>query len=201
MKKPIQAPISTQQKIIWNCIQLMQEKGFDAVGMREIAIKTKIEAASLYYHFASKDDLATAGMEAYRLKQASELERLDSETSLRAKLFGYVALYTRMLLDERICFCVLLLSKRDGLSPKTLNEVRKFIDQNISWLAETLGNSKGRGDFQKAEIIFKALEGMMLLATADKNPAGAFKRQSTSLLNALVGEKDGLANSRSSDGP
>lgn len=192
MKKKTPLPsASTKDKVIWTCIELMQRESFDAIGMRDIAATSKIQAASLYYHFTSKDDLAAAAMEAYRMKQSVELERLDGVSGLGPKLSGYVDLYTNMLSDGRRCFCLLLLGKQSGMSAKTLKEVGKFIDQNVSWLAKTLETSKRGSTPQKtvARVIFSALEGMMILASAEKNPAGAFKLQAGSLLAALQLDK------------
>ena len=48
---------TTRQRIFEASLDLFAQKGFDAVSMREIAEAVGIKKASLYSHFASKDEL------------------------------------------------------------------------------------------------------------------------------------------------
>jgi AcrR family transcriptional regulator len=48
---------TTKQRIFEVSLDLFAQKGFDAVSMREIAEAVGIKKASLYSHFASKDEL------------------------------------------------------------------------------------------------------------------------------------------------
>ena len=52
-----QVEVSTKQKILDVAIDLFAQNGFNAVSMQDIAQVVGIKKASLYYHFASKDQI------------------------------------------------------------------------------------------------------------------------------------------------
>ncbi len=49
--------MTTKERIFDAALDLFAQKGFDAVSMREIAEAVGIKKASLYSHFASKDEI------------------------------------------------------------------------------------------------------------------------------------------------
>jgi AcrR family transcriptional regulator len=51
------ATLTTRQNIRQTAEKLFRERGYAAVGMRELAREVGIEAPSIYNHFKSKDDL------------------------------------------------------------------------------------------------------------------------------------------------
>ncbi|MFN8287169.1 MAG: TetR/AcrR family transcriptional regulator [Chitinophagales bacterium] len=51
------ATLSTKQTIRQTAEKLFQERGYAAIGMRELAREVGIEAPSIYNHYKSKDDL------------------------------------------------------------------------------------------------------------------------------------------------
>jgi len=64
--------------------RLLAEKGFDAMTVDEVAAEVGIAKASLYKHFASKEDLAAAAMVRVLERALEELERLQADRALRA---------------------------------------------------------------------------------------------------------------------
>jgi AcrR family transcriptional regulator len=52
-----QADASTREKILDVALDLFTDQGFDATSMREIAERLRITKPSIYYHFASKEDI------------------------------------------------------------------------------------------------------------------------------------------------
>lgn len=64
--------------------RLLAEKGFDAMTVDEVAAEVGIAKASLYKHFASKEDLAGAAMVRVLERAMGEIERLQADRSLRA---------------------------------------------------------------------------------------------------------------------
>ena len=50
----------TRKKILETAEMLFSEKGFDGTGMEEIASKTGINKATIYYHFKSKNEIMEA---------------------------------------------------------------------------------------------------------------------------------------------
>lgn len=52
--------MSTKEKILITSLKLFSEKGFDGVGMREIAAEVGIKGASIYSHYKGKKDIFEA---------------------------------------------------------------------------------------------------------------------------------------------
>jgi AcrR family transcriptional regulator len=55
-----QADPSTRERILDVALDLFTDRGFDATSMREIADRLRITKPSIYYHFASKEDILLA---------------------------------------------------------------------------------------------------------------------------------------------
>jgi AcrR family transcriptional regulator len=55
-----QADASTRERILDVALDLFTEQGFDGTSMREIADRLHITKPSIYYHFASKEDILMA---------------------------------------------------------------------------------------------------------------------------------------------
>src|SRR5512133_1052862 len=89
-----------EEAIIQTVNRLLAEKGFDAMTVDEVALQVGIAKASLYKHFASKDELAAAAMVRVMRRaqdfvhalpeQASPLENLRAVVrwTLEVKLAG-----------------------------------------------------------------------------------------------------------------
>jgi TetR/AcrR family transcriptional regulator, regulator of autoinduction and epiphytic fitness len=63
--------------------RLLAEKGFDAMTVDEVAAEVGIAKASLYKHFASKEDLAGAAMVRVLERAMGEIERLRVDRALQ----------------------------------------------------------------------------------------------------------------------
>jgi AcrR family transcriptional regulator len=55
-----QAGVSTRERILDVALDLFTEQGFDGTSMREIAERLHITKPSIYYHFASKEEILMA---------------------------------------------------------------------------------------------------------------------------------------------
>ena len=92
MKKNVTVPVqetgnttsskgeAAKQKIISIAENLFSQSGFEATSIRDIARAAEMQAASMYYHFSSKDEILAAVLE----KGGTELEA-DVNASLRGK--------------------------------------------------------------------------------------------------------------------
>ncbi len=77
----------TRQRILETAVQLMAEKGPDAVSMREIAAKLKITKPVLYYYFKDKDELIKAAfVEGTKHIKELTFEIADRAATLESKL-------------------------------------------------------------------------------------------------------------------
>jgi AcrR family transcriptional regulator len=87
-----------EQAIIQSVNRLLAEKGFEAMTVDEVAEDVGIAKASLYKHFASKEDLAAAAM-AYLMAQAQAfLDGLPPASSAVEKLRATVEWTMRLKL-------------------------------------------------------------------------------------------------------
>jgi AcrR family transcriptional regulator len=55
-----QAGVSTRERILNVALDLFTDQGFDGTSMREIAGRLRITKPSIYYHFASKEEILLA---------------------------------------------------------------------------------------------------------------------------------------------
>jgi len=191
------APL-TKQDILAASIQLMQRKGFAALGMRDIAQSLGIKAPSLYHHFPSKEALAQQALEQYRLDQRIRLQELATRETLAQRLLGYVSLFSKMLEDDaRLCLFLVISQERTSVSAACVMELRLFIKQNTEWLETNLQSAATRKSArlsvrETAEVLFGALEGLMMISLCDRAPARTFLARAKNLLRAMD-----LAESRS----
>lgn len=81
---------ATRQQILDVAARLFREKGYAGTTQREIAKRCGIKAASLYYHFASKDDLLLEvldfGIERIFAAVRTAVERLPADAPIAQKV-------------------------------------------------------------------------------------------------------------------
>ncbi|MDN5918084.1 MAG: TetR/AcrR family transcriptional regulator [Pseudonocardia sp.] len=64
------------QEILTTAAELFGERGYDAVSLDDVAERLDVTKGSLYYYFASKDELAVAAIETLGANWTARLERL-----------------------------------------------------------------------------------------------------------------------------
>ncbi len=94
----------SREAILRIAARLFSERGIADTSLRDIAAEADMQAASLYYHFASKDDLATAvlarGVEVVAAELRRALDALPPDTPPRARLRAGIGAHLRSLLEE-----------------------------------------------------------------------------------------------------
>lgn len=153
--------------------ELLQSKGFHAFSYADIAERVGIRKASIHYYFASKNDLGEALISHYRdvFSKARALIDETHELSL-ARLEAYAELYRNALAqDNRMCLCGMLAADFMTLPEAIQTEVRAFMSENATWLAQTLEDARVNKEVsfagaaqQEAELLLSGLEGGMLVA-------------------------------------
>ena len=83
--------LAREDAIIQSVNRLLAEKGFEAMTVEEVAADVGIAKASLYKHFPSKEDLATAAMVSVMRRAQAFLNDLPAESSPIDKLRRVVA--------------------------------------------------------------------------------------------------------------
>src|SRR5215469_4777760 len=111
-----------------------QARGYAGLNFRDLAQQVGIKAASIYYHFPSKADLAVAVAKRYWEDSAAYLDSLleNSGKPLEA-LRRYPETFRWALEnDNRICLCSFMSAQFDDLPDAVKREVQAFEDVNVA---------------------------------------------------------------------
>lgn len=146
-----------------------QAHGYGGLSMRDLAAEVGIKAASLYYHFPSKADLASAVAKRYWEDAAADLERIWDETSDPAERLRYFPVTFRRALENenRMCLCSFMGAEYDDLPDPVKKEVQVFADVNVAWLKKALvaaGVVDPEASEGRAKAVFAAVAGAQLMA-------------------------------------
>lgn len=90
---------SVRSSVMAAAVQLFAEYGYHAASMRDIARMAGIQAASIYYHYASKQAILIEIMETYMTQLNVSLEHLlreesDSRRQLSTAIANHIRLHT-----------------------------------------------------------------------------------------------------------
>jgi TetR/AcrR family transcriptional repressor of nem operon len=146
-----------------------QAHGYAGLNFRDLAEEVGIKAASIYYYFPSKADLAAAVAKRYWEDSAIYLESLlqNSPEPLEA-LRRYPETFRWALENNnRICLCSFMSAQFDDLPDLVKKEVQAFTDVNIAWLKKTLVAAKvvsPREAERRARAIYSGIVGAQLMA-------------------------------------
>lgn len=182
----------TSQRILDVAEGLVQVRGFNAFSYADVAAELDMTNAGLHYHFPGKAALGEALIARYTERFAEALALIDAETTpAPAKLDAYANLYAGVLQEGRMCLCGMLAADYQTLPDGLQAAIRRFFDENETWLARVLkrGRSDGTLHFEgspseTARMIISGLEGAMLVARTYGDPK-RFKRSATALLVTL----------------
>lgn len=75
----------TRRAIFQHAMRLINERGYEAVSMSDIARAAGLTKATLYYHFPSKADLLTTGALDLLRRVRRDIERIVNDRSLNAR--------------------------------------------------------------------------------------------------------------------
>lgn len=160
---------NAKEDILAAAKEVAQAHGYAGINFRDLAELVGIKAASIYYHFPSKAELATAVATRYWQDAETFLNTLleESPTPLAA-LRRYPETFRWALVnDNRMCLCSFMGAESDDLPEPVLKEVRTFADVNIAWLSKTLVAAKlvtTKESQRRARAIFAAVAGAQLMA-------------------------------------
>lgn len=160
---------NSKDTIVDAATRMAQAHGYGGLNLRALAEDVGIKAASLYHHFPSKADLATAVARRYWEDAAAGLEALTARWPDPAdRLRKYPGTFRKALEnDNRICLCSFMTAEFDDLPDVVKKEVESFTDVNVEWLSQTLVEAGivGAKDARKrAHAIFAAVAGAQLMA-------------------------------------
>jgi TetR/AcrR family transcriptional regulator, transcriptional repressor for nem operon len=161
--------MSARKDILEAAKRSAQAHGYGGLNMRDLAAEVGIKAASLYYHFESKAELASVVAKRYWQDRAADLERIWEENSDPAELLRlFPETFRRALENEnRMCLCSFMGAEYDDLPDLVKKEVQVFADVNVAWLKKALvaiGSVGPEVSEGRAKAVFAAVAGAQLIA-------------------------------------
>lgn len=131
---------SAKDMILTEARRIAQAHGYNGMNFRALADRVGIKPASIYHHFASKSDLGAAVARQYWEDAAANLDAIGAEEQdPRAALRRYPEVFRRSLENEnRLCLGSFMAAEHDDLPAPVMQEVRRFTDVNVGWLARML---------------------------------------------------------------
>lgn len=153
-----------------------QAHGYAGLNFRDLAEDVGIKAASIYYHFPSKADLAAAVAKRYWEDSATYLESLlQNSPGPREALRRYPETFRWALEnDNRICLCSFMSAQFDDLPDEVKTEVQAFTDVNLAWLQKTLVAARlarPKEAEKQARAIYAGIVGAQLMARSQADIA------------------------------
>jgi AcrR family transcriptional regulator len=142
-----------KQNILDTSIALIAKKGFSAVGVREIAKKSKVNISMISYYFGGKTGILKAIIETYFtlvgdiLKDIIDVD-LPAETELKKVITGRVKLINE---KENLCRVALLEMPLDV--PEIANYKLEMVKRNMRFVGKKLEDGFNISDKTKHVII------------------------------------------------
>lgn len=142
--------------------------GYNNFSFRELATEVGIKSASVHYHFPTKADLGAALAHQYT---NSFLSALGEPNEIKEKGKNPIDIYTdlfrqALLEDDKMCLCGLLGAQSESLPDKVRLEVKRFFEQNLSWLQAAHRVNKEQDPVYAAIMTMSVLEGGMMISKA-----------------------------------
>jgi|LauGreDrversion2_5_1035112.scaffolds.fasta_scaffold06540_3 AcrR family transcriptional regulator len=149
--------ISRKEQIILTAAQLFKQKGYEASSMRDIALVLNIEAASLYHHIKSKEEileLICFSMAQKFLSAIAEVNDIyfNAEEKLRKAILHHVEIIT-----EDINKSAVFLREWRSLPEKSLKEFMLLRNQYESEFTHIIENGMQEDIFENVDKKFAVL--------------------------------------------
>ncbi len=143
---------SAREKILHSAVRLFAEYGYHAAPLRDIARIAGIQAASIYYHYASKQALLIEIMETHMQRLNANLERIireleDPQQRLRAAIANHIRLHTSYKAE----FFIIDTEIR-ALEGENRTRIISLRDRYESLLQELLRDGMERGVFRQSDV-------------------------------------------------
>lgn len=164
-----QMSVNAREDILAAAKAVAQAHGYNGLNFRDLAKDVGIKAASIYYYFPSKADLAQAVAKRYWEDSAAVLEKLLNESpNPLGALHRYPETFRWALEnDNRMCLCSFMAAESDDLPAAVRQEAKVFTDVNVAWLKKTLVTAKlvsSKESEQRARAIYASVAGAQLMA-------------------------------------
>ena len=146
MTKERNNPLPRRDAILATAASRFRRQGFERTSVREIAQALGMTSGSLFYHFATKEDLLVAIMEeGVRDIMQSVRDGLAGEFCLPERLLSMVRSHLKALLGTRLDAMTVLLYEWRSLSPAAQTRVMASRDAYEALWMETINEAAALG--------------------------------------------------------
>ena len=138
MNKRQKSAVETKRKLITSGLELIKEKGFEAINVEDITKKAGVAKGTFYIYFEHKEDIVLVISRVHFGEIADELKNMED-----AELFDKLRHYFRRFM-EQVEFCGIQICRE---------WIRNVIDPNN--VPDTMDNRKWFFDYEMLESILK----------------------------------------------
>jgi AcrR family transcriptional regulator len=144
--------LSVREKILAAAVQLFSEYGYHAAPLRDIARIAGIQAASIYYHYPSKQTLLVEIMETHMQRLNANLERiLREQNDPQQRLYAAIANHIRLHTSYKAEFFIVDTEIR-ALEGENRAQIIALRDHYEFLLRELLSDGMERGVFRRTDV-------------------------------------------------
>lgn len=163
-------PETTRERLLDAAEALFSERGYDAVGIREIADRAAVNLSGIKYHFGSKRGLYLESVKRAVDRRGSGrawaiLDRpMESRAEAGLALRGFVGAFLRVLLEEGeadSCACAIM---QAAMEPGDATDlvVREFIEPHHLQLVRLVGVLCPRADGPERGLLAQSVMAVLL---------------------------------------
>jgi AcrR family transcriptional regulator len=160
--------LSRKEQVIRSAAQLFREKGYAASSMRDLAQKLGIEAASLYSHIKSKEEILQSlcfdmATEFRRSLQEVESKKVSASEKLKLGIIGHIQVMAKDLVASAV-----FMNEHRHLSQPYLRDFLLLRINYINRFKDIIEEGINKGEFK--ENIDKKLAVMTLFSSLNWMP-------------------------------
>ena len=143
---------SVRDKVLAAAVQLFAEYGYHAATMRDIARIAGIQAASIYYHYASKQALLVEVMETHMRQLNANLEHIVSkQDTVQQRLYEAISNHIRLHTTYKSEFFIIDTEIR-ALKGENRGEVLALRDQYEDLFQKLLREGMEQGVLRQTDV-------------------------------------------------
>jgi AcrR family transcriptional regulator len=154
---------ATRQKIIDSAVELINQIGYPAAGLADIIERAELTKGALYYHFDSKEALATAIIEdgGNRVIDAFVAAGRPGSPAMENLIHGVFMVGDTISNDVLAAAASRLLRTFGGFNPAAKSNYGRFLDEMVGRVKIAVADGDVRSDLD-ADVIGRTIFGAML---------------------------------------